>query len=88
MKKAGYNIKYFGGILVCAKDTTVRNAITGLEEMILIVVVYEIFPNDTDSVNYYTEEDEILVWRIMMEEEEFLEGLKTVWIIIGQEENL
>lgn len=50
MKKTGYNINYFGGI--CAKDTTVRNTITGLEEIILIVVVYEIFLNDTDSVNY------------------------------------
>lgn len=50
MKKTGYNLKYFRGI--CAKDTTVRNTITGLEEIILIVVVYEIFPNDTGSMNY------------------------------------
>lgn len=35
------------------------------------------------------EEDEILVWRIMIEEEEFVEGLQTsVNYYIGQEENL
>lgn len=36
----------------CAEDTTVRNIMTGEEEMLLLVFVYGFFSNETDSMKY------------------------------------